>query len=70
MASNGASPSRCCATSSISDSIARRWRGSQDGDLETLTVQLPLNWYQPDRFEFRMQISRAEDATKVWVEYH
>ena len=29
-------------------------------------VQLLLNW----RFEFRIRISRAEDATKVWVEYH
>lgn len=32
-------------------------------------LQLLLGWYRADRFEIRMQMSRAEDATRVWVAY-
>jgi GntR family transcriptional regulator len=31
-------------------------------------LQLLLGWYRADRFEIRMRMSRAEDATRVWVE--
>lgn len=30
-------------------------------------VQLLLGWYRADCFEIRMEISRAEDRTRVWV---
>jgi GntR family transcriptional regulator len=33
-----------------------------------VAVQLLHGWYRADRFEFRMQLSRAADATRVWVE--
>lgn len=39
---------------------------NQDGG----PVQLLLGWYRADRFEVRMHLSRADDVTKVWVEYH
>lgn len=32
-------------------------------------VQYFLAWYRADRFEVRMDMSRTEDATKVWIEY-
>lgn len=32
-------------------------------------LQLLLGWYRADRFEVRMNMSRAEDATKVSIEY-
>jgi GntR family transcriptional regulator len=30
-------------------------------------VQWMLAWFRADRFELRMQLSKAEDATKVWL---
>lgn len=30
-------------------------------------VQLLLGWYRADRFEIRMEMSRADDRTRVWV---
>lgn len=38
-------------------------------DQTGLPVQLLLGWYRADRFEVRMRLSRADDTTKVWVEY-
>jgi GntR family transcriptional regulator len=35
-----------------------------------MAVQLLLGWYRADRLELRMQLSRTDDVTKVWVEYH
>jgi GntR family transcriptional regulator len=32
-------------------------------------LQLLLGWFRADRFEVRMQMSRAKDATKVWIGY-
>lgn len=32
-------------------------------------LQYLLGWYRADRFEVRMDMSRTEDATKVWIEY-
>jgi GntR family transcriptional regulator len=32
-------------------------------------LQYLLGWYRADRFEVRMDMSRADDATKVWIEY-
>jgi GntR family transcriptional regulator len=31
-------------------------------------LQLLLGWHRADRFAVRMQMSRAQDATKVWIE--
>jgi GntR family transcriptional regulator len=33
-------------------------------------LQVLHGWYRADRFEFRMRMSRAEDATRVWIEAH
>lgn len=70
ISSEGASPAvspalRVTAAQSCAQGVTRVIHGS-DGT----PVQLLLNWYRADRFEFRMRISRAQDATKVWVEYH
>ena len=39
-------------------------------DEDGAPIQLLLGWYRGDRFEVRMQMSRKEDVTKVWVEHH
>ena len=31
-------------------------------------AQLLLGWYRSDRFEFRMRLSRMDDATRVWMD--
>lgn len=38
-------------------------------DQDGLPAQLLLGWYRADRFELRMRLSRADDATRVWVAY-
>lgn len=35
---------------------------------EGVPLQLLQGWHRADRFEVRMQMSRAEDATRVWIE--
>jgi GntR family transcriptional regulator len=37
-------------------------------DAAGVPVQFLLGWYRADRFEFRMRLSRVDDATRVWVE--
>ena len=37
-------------------------------DESGMPLQLLVGWYRADRFEIRMRMSRADDATKVWVE--
>jgi GntR family transcriptional regulator len=32
-------------------------------------VQLLTGWYRADRFQLRMELSRDEDATKVWMDW-
>jgi GntR family transcriptional regulator len=39
-------------------------------DAQSRPVQLLWGWYRADRFELRMELSRADDATRVWIEHH
>ncbi|MBC5764546.1 GntR family transcriptional regulator [Ramlibacter albus] len=44
--------------------LARVIRGDAGAPLQYM-----LGWYRADRFEVRMNMSRADDATKVWIAY-
>jgi GntR family transcriptional regulator len=38
-------------------------------DADGVPLQLLSGWYRADRFQVRMELSRAEDATKVWIDW-
>lgn len=37
-------------------------------DAKGVPVQVLQGWYRADRFDIRMRMSHAEDATRVWIE--
>lgn len=38
-------------------------------DPQGVPLQLLVGWFRADRFMVKMQLSRAQDATKVWIGY-
>ncbi len=45
--------------------LSRLLRDERDRPLQWLVA-----WHRADRFELRMHLSRSDDATKVWIDYH